>query len=123
MDKYLSIGALCLTLAAPAFAVDGTVHFSGAVVSPPCHTSVSSPSRQAQGSELAIDHCGSPAQARLSDARSQAPAAQIRVTDLQGREIDMHQDLSLNERDLRVLVHNLDVRQDSRALLLTISYP
>lgn len=55
MDKYLSIGALCPTLAAPSFAVDGTVHFGGAVVSPPCHTSASSPSRQAQGSELAID--------------------------------------------------------------------
>lgn len=35
----------------------------------------------------------------------------------------MHQNPSLNERDLRVLLHNLDARQDSRALPLTISYP
>lgn len=124
MKKSLSIGALTLFLGLclPALVQADTIHFHGAIVSPPCQLSSFRIDEKRMLTQLELGRCVSPGHAQLVDPISLEPAAQLSVTDLQGRRIDMEKGLPLDDHSMRIQLKNLDDQHRSRPLLVSITY-
>ncbi|MDH1010214.1 type 1 fimbrial protein [Pseudomonas nicosulfuronedens] len=83
-----SAALLAIALCGPLQAASsGTITFRGAVVEPTCQISVSEASNSS--GRIVASHCEQSVDLRLNEPRGNQPAAHYRLTDSQGRAVEI----------------------------------